>query len=349
MNVDKSPLLTVAIPTYNRSDSLEKIICQLSREKNQSFRILISDDNSSDNTTAMVKKYQKSMPNLFYVKNETNLGYSGNVCRIYELVKTRYLWFLSDDETVLPGAVDKIEEALVKYEPVVAVFNHIWIDPYGRKLVAGVSKDIIYDDINKLTDYQPLMRTVFLSTLVVEKRSPVDIIKQTDYKNNIFFQITLSLFLLSDKFKFCVVASPIVNRNTCYESGEFFKFYLTDNLKAISIIDHKFDNKKFISWSKSHIFTALQVYLSQKLGLFKYKGQPTKETVKTIIKYYGASSIFVFFFPILYYLIPTFLIKFLYAVQLFRIYGYKKGLEIYHKNLNRAIKNKRKTGFANYR
>lgn len=349
MDIEKAPLLTIAIPTYNRSDSLEQIICQLSKEKNQSFRILISDDNSSDNTTVMVKKYQKIMSNLFYAKNKTNLGFSGNIIRIYELVKTQYLWFLSDDETVLAGAIDKILQALIKYQPVVALFNHIWTDPYGRKLVYGVKKDSVYDDINKFTNYQLLMKTAFLSVLVVEKRLPLNILEKTDYKNNIFFQVTLSLFLLSNKFRFCEIASSIVNRNTCYKCGEFFKFFFIDNLEAVFLVNHKFDNKKFISLSKNQILPNLQLYLSQKLGLFKFYNAPTKETIKRIIKYYGFASILILFFPILYYLIPTFLLKFYYAIQLFRIYGYKQGIAVYNRNLNRALKNKNLTGFITYR
>jgi len=207
--MDKQPLLTIAIPTYNRSKTLEKIINQLRKEKEESFVILISDDASPDNgrTEAMVRKYQKIMSNLIYHKNKTNSGFSGNVCKLYELAQTRYVWFFCDDDTVLPGAVNSILQALVKYEPVVAVFNCTWINPWGEELSAGPKKDIIYDDINELTDYQSLMRITFLSAVVVEKRLPIEPLKRTAYKDNIFFQITLSLFLLSDKFKYCEIAS----------------------------------------------------------------------------------------------------------------------------------------------
>lgn len=342
-------LLTVAIPTYNRSETLEKIINQLGQEKDQSFLILISDDDSPDNTGTMVKEYQKKMPNLIYHKNEINLGFSGNVCKLYELATTRYLWFLCDDDTVLPEAIKNILAALIKYEPVAAIFNTTWVDSYGRKLMAGPQKDIIYDDLSQLTDYQPLARTTFLSIVVVEKRLPVDSLKKTNYKNNVFFQSTLALMLLSDKFKFCEIASLIVHRNVGYKYGDFFKFNLIDYLKAVFIIEHKFDNKKFIKLAKRDIFSKLQLYLSQKLGLFKYNSLPTKETARNVIKYYGFHSVFIGFFPVLYFITPKFLLKFFYLLRLIGFHGYQEGIEIYKRNINRALVDTRKTKFTAYR
>ena len=341
--------LTVAIPTYNRSKSLGKILHQLQREKNQSFQILISDNNSSDATEQVVKNFQKRMPNITYIKNSRNVGYSENFLKLYEMAKTRYIWFLADDETVLPKAINNILSALISYQPVVAVFNHISVNPYGRKWVSGSDRDMIHDNIHKLRDYQQILRTFFISIVVVEKRLPIDVIKKTDYKNNVFIQFTLALLLLSDKFLLCEIASPIVLRNSHSKYGEFFKFILLDPLNAAFLINHKFDNNRFVRGSKRSIFCALQLYLSQKLRYFKFHGHPTQETIKQIIRYYGLFSIFIAFFPIIYCVTPAFLLKFIYFIQLVRMNGYKKGTVIYNRNLNRVLKNKTSSGFINNR
>lgn len=344
-----TPLLTVAIPEYERPETLEKIILQLKDQDDGSFLVLISDDSHSHNSEEMIRKHQKTMPNLAYHRNEVNLGFSENVCKLYELATTRYIWFLCNDETVLPGAIKNIIQAMQKYEPVVGVFNCTWINPYGETLLARVAKDIIYDDIQELKDYQPLMRTTFLSILVVEKRIPIEAIKKTNYKDNVFVQVTLALLLLSDKFKFCEIASPIVHRNVGYKYGEFFKFYLLDNLKAVFIIKHKFENEKFLRWSRRHVFIGLKLYLSQKIGLFKYNGTPTKETIKNLIKFYRLYSVVLLFFPVIYFITPKFLIKRLYLLKLMRIHGREQALEIYRENIGRAFADTRKTGFTSYR
>jgi glycosyltransferase involved in cell wall biosynthesis len=340
MSKKSKPILTVAIPTCNRSQSLEKVLSQLHKEKNQDFQIIVSDNDSSDNTEAMIVEHQQSVHNLQYHKNNKNLGCSGNVLKLYELAKTRYIWFLSDDEEVLPGAIDRILEALKKYSPVVALFNHVQVDAYGRKVEEGVKGDIFYDKIGKLANYRPLMRTGFISIIVVEKRLPLNIIKKKYMADNLSFQITLSLLLLNDKFKFYEIASPIVFRNTGYKSGEFF-YLMTDLLKAAFVVGYKFDNKKFMSMEKTQIFKAFELYLSQKLGLFKFYGRPTLKSIKRIIQYYGLSSVFILFFPIIYILTPGFLLKFIYRMQLIKIHGEKKGLEIYEENINRVSKSNR--------
>lgn len=349
MKNNKTQILTVAIPTYKRPKQLEKIIRQLREEKNQNFTLLIADDSMDKTTEEMIKPYLKSMPNLTYHKNQQNLGYSGNVAQLYEMSTTKYIWFLCDDDTVLHGATDKIINAINKYHFVVAVFNCSWVDPFGVKRIAGVEDDIVYNNRAKLRSYNPLMRTTFLSILVVEKRLPVSDLKEKNYKDNIFFQVTLALLLLSDKFLFCEISSKILHRNVGYKYGEFFKFYLVDHIKAISIVKNSFDYKKFIQWSIAQIPTAFQLYLSQKIGLFKYRGSPTKDTIYKIIKYYGIYSILILFFKIFYVLIPSFFLKFSYLLLLIRIHGYKKAKLIYKYNVMRAYRDSRKTGFTAYR
>lgn len=348
MNIEL-PLLTVAIPTYNRSDSLRKTLLQLSKEKNKSFIILISDDGSSDNTITIVKKYQKRMPNLFYSRNKEHIGYAGNVLKLYELVKTSYLWYLSDDDTVLPGAIDKILQAIEKYQPTIAVFSHTYIDPFGRKIINGVKEDKIYSHLSNFENYQSILRTIFLSVTVVKKQCPINEIKKANYTNNIFIQVTLSLLLLSRRFRFCEIKSVIVYRNTGFQFGEIFKFCLTDVWDSVFMIKHKFDNMKFAKLSKTEIIPTFLLYLSQKLGLFKSNGKPTKETLGKIVKYYGFYSLFFLSLPVLYYIIPAACLKLVYSISLFRIHGYKKAMKIYKHNINRAFKDKRNMGFVTYR
>lgn len=348
MSTDKR-ILTIAIPTYNRPQTLKVILNELVRQKNDQVVVLISDDSSNSEIEHMVPTYKHSLPTLKYVKNKKNLGFSGNVCSLYELADTRYIWFLCDDDTVLPGAVEKILEFLVTNEPVVAVFNHEQLNPYGEMVLGSTHDTKIYNSITELKNYQPLQRTTFLSVLVVEKRCSVTEIKKQDFTDNIFFQVILSLVLLSDKFKFCEVDTVILRRNVGYKYGEFFKFYLIDHLKAVHLVKHSFDNKKFIEWSKKELKTALLLYLSQKAGLFIYEGRPTKKTLRTLTKYYGLSSLLIFMFIPIKWITPAILIKTLYFAILVSKHGYQSAKKIYCENINRAYTDIRDTGFTSYK
>lgn len=343
------PILTVAIPTYNRSHTLEKVLRQLRQEENQCFRIIVSDNHSSDDTVIMIRRYQKNMRDLDYSRNKENIGYAGNILKLYELVKTPYIWFLSDDETIIPGAMDKILRAIERYRPTVATFSHTYIDLFGRNMITGVKEDRVYSNLSKFNNYQSLLKTIFLSGLVIKKEGSIDVIRTADYSNNIFIQLTLSLLLLSRRFYFCEITSVIVHRNTSYKFGEFFKFCLTDVWDAIFMVEHKFDNKKFVKLCKTEIVPTFLLYLSQKLGLFKSNGKPTKETLRKIVKYYGFYSFFLLFLPIFYVIIPAVSLKLVYFISLFKMYGYREARAIYKQNINRAFADKRETGFTAYR
>jgi len=282
------PLLTVAIPTYNRPETLQKTLDTLKAENPELFFVLVSDDSSTDSVEELVRSYQKEMPNLIYSRNPENLGFSGNVSQLYELTTTRYVWFLCDDDTVYQGAIPKIIQSLEKHEPVVAIFNCTWKDSYGRHSVTGVPEDRIHTDPDDSKIYNVLMRLTFLSIIVVEKKLPIEPITQhPSYKDNVFVQLTLGLYLLSDKFKLCEFASIIIHRNVGFKYGEFLKFSLLDPLKAVHLISHKFDNRKFTRWMIKHLPINFQLFLSQKMGLFIFNGSPTRSTLNLLRHYYG--------------------------------------------------------------
>ena len=340
----KKPILTVAIPTYNRAKTLKRLLNQLKKESHSGFRILISDNASSDNTQEMVKLYQKKMKNVDYVRNEKNLRSWGNIYNLYKLSKTSYIWFLSDDEEILPRAINKIIESLHKYRPTVALFNHLKEDPYGRKVVDGVSQDTFFDDIKKLDNYGRITRAGFMSIIVMQKRLPLKKIKKKYIEGNYYIQMTLVILTLNDKFRFCEIAVPIVFRNTGYRSIEFFKIMITDFLRSILIVNHRFDNKKFIADVKKQTLKNLLVYLSQKLGLIRFYGKPDLPTIRMIIKYFGISSVIILSFPVIKFLMPAFMLKFAYKTKLQSIHGKKRGLIVYKRNINRESRFDRVSG-----
>jgi len=347
--MNKKFLLTVAIPTYSRSKILAQRLEELSKEKTKDFAILVADDASIDDTEQVVKEYQKKMKNLFYLKHKKNVGYSRNVSSLYEHAPSEYIWFLCDDDSVLPNSIEKITQAIRKYHPTLAIFNAIWINPFGQTSTAGVERDRMYNGIDQIKDYHVLMRTTFLSILVFKKICSLKELTEAQIENNVFFQLTLALYLLSENFRLVEVAAPITQRNVGYKYGEFLKFNIVDHLKAIHAVNHKFDNGKFITWSKKQIPNVFMLYLCQKLGIYIFTGKPTKETRDYTKKFYGLYSYLIFMFPFFSFVIPTYMLKFVYFVRLTTIFGYRRAWQVYNENTGRALRDDRKTTFLSYR
>ena len=350
MNSDKQKILTVAIPAYGRPETLETLVKQFQNEDSSKFNLLICDDASPNDLSSAIKKYESQMPNLTFIRNEKNLGFSGNVCKLFDIAKTDFIWFVCDDDAIIPGCINKVVSSLEKYDPTVAVFNHIWTNPYGIERQAAVTKDKIYESVDKIKNYNDLMRMTFLSTLILKRISSSDNIRKTDYQSNVFIQITLGLELLSKRCIYAQIAEPIIHRRVGFKYGEFFKFYTVDHLRAIFAQPHRFNNKKFIDWSIAEIPVAFQLYMSQKLGLFSYKKvPPTKRTIKEVFYYYGIFGLAIFAFIPIYFLTPKALVKFIYKQLLYRFHDKITAEKIYNQNIDRAFKDERKTGFTEYR
>jgi len=110
MLISLIPLLTIALPTYNRADLLDgalgRLLPQIDENKND-IEFVISDNASTDNTQEVVKKYIREYPGINFISNlqPHNTGYFGNFKKCKELSQGKYFWLLSDNEHVAYGVV----------------------------------------------------------------------------------------------------------------------------------------------------------------------------------------------------------------------------------------------------
>lgn len=97
---DNFPILTIAIPTYNRCDSLKYLIDKILPHLNNKLQLLIIDNNSSDNTEEYSLIWKEKNRNIGYIKNNSNLGGVVNMLRCIEFSTGKYVWLLGDDDDI---------------------------------------------------------------------------------------------------------------------------------------------------------------------------------------------------------------------------------------------------------
>lgn len=133
-------VLTIAIPTFNRSQRLAKNLEQLHEQINyyklqNKVAVLISDNHSTDDTyeicTAFVAKYYNSGIDFQYFRNKSNLGFSHNVIESYFKAKSDYTLFFSDDDNLSSEFLEKLIRDVENYEFSVGVYNFSQ-PPYGE-------------------------------------------------------------------------------------------------------------------------------------------------------------------------------------------------------------------------
>lgn len=94
------PIISICIPTFNRAVFLEKTLKSLVNQKifieTNHVEIVISDNNSSDNTEIIVMKYKKMFPKkIFYNKNFTNI-FDKNIEKVLSLGSGKFLKLNND-------------------------------------------------------------------------------------------------------------------------------------------------------------------------------------------------------------------------------------------------------------
>jgi glycosyltransferase involved in cell wall biosynthesis len=96
---DVHPMVTIAIPTYNRADSYLKYA--LEGAANQTYgnlEIIVADNCSTDNTEEVVRAF--AAPRLRYFKHVENMQANDNFNFCVEQAKGEYFLLLHDDDVI---------------------------------------------------------------------------------------------------------------------------------------------------------------------------------------------------------------------------------------------------------
>lgn len=346
------PVLTVGIPTYNRPEYLRNTLSIFAQCDPSQFKILICDDSTTDAVQDLVEDFFTCLPNLRYIRNEANLGFSANVANLYKAVDTSYVWFLCDDDSIYLDSVNKVIGSISRLKPTVGIFNCSWQDSYGVDRIAGVKNTIEHINFETFSNYDVLMRTSFLSILVFRKIDGVieRITENIEFKENVFVQITLALQLLSKKFHIAEINELILHRNVGFKYGEFYKFAFLDPLKSVYQLQSIFSFEKFKKWAIQSIPYCLLLFSSQKIGLFRYEGRITWESENRLREYYGAYSSAIKAAIFLIGKTPDCLFRYSYfLVLLFKYRHFSIAHQQYKKLVDRANHDNRDTGFTSYK
>lgn len=112
---------SIIIPNYNYGNYID--ICldsifelnnpnpsTILQDSNFSYEIIVIDDNSSDNSIALLKSYQRKHPELSYQKNTINKGPA--YCRNLGIKKAtgNYILFLDADDCLTEGSLEKLAD-----------------------------------------------------------------------------------------------------------------------------------------------------------------------------------------------------------------------------------------------
>jgi glycosyltransferase involved in cell wall biosynthesis len=231
--------LTIAIPTYNRARRLDKTLIDLlefitKSNSRQQISVLVSNNGSLDNTDAIIAEnsrlFESSRIPFLSIKFSQNQGFDANVLACYKESNTDYVWFLSDDDNINPGAIDTIVSDIENYAPTVIFYNfdqkpYDVNNPYNK--TAKVFEAITRDNLSSLSK---IICWPKLSALVV-KRIPVGLLVLDDKSGFAHVGLAMQCGIMEGK----VLHSPVFTTypDSDYQDNIDFPPYIGNNLNIV--------------------------------------------------------------------------------------------------------------------
>lgn len=103
--MSRSPAVSVCIPTYRGARFIGQAIESVLNQTFRDFELLVIDDNSPDETTSIVARYDDRRIRL--LENPQNLGPQGNWNRCLDEATGRYFKLLPQDDLLAPQCLER--------------------------------------------------------------------------------------------------------------------------------------------------------------------------------------------------------------------------------------------------
>ena len=97
-------MISIIIPTFNRSNSILVAINSILNRCKKNIEIVIVDDASDDDTEQKIKSLNNQ--SITYIKNKSNIGTALSKLRGIEVASGNYIGFLDDDDIWTSNAID---------------------------------------------------------------------------------------------------------------------------------------------------------------------------------------------------------------------------------------------------
>jgi glycosyltransferase involved in cell wall biosynthesis len=230
--------LTIAISTFNRCNYLEECLNSILPQVTKDVNIVVSDNDSTDETPQIMQKYCV-YPFVRYYRKETNTGMDGNFLNCLNISDGEYIHLMSDDDIMLSGTVNAIIECITNDKPDLihlnscgfnGIFNGIESCSNARFVMKNnfVTKDKnVY--LSKVGIY-----LTYLSSLVLKNELVKQIVNPEQFLGTFFLQSHVALLTSKgDKTLAILKHNSIAARSNNTGGYNLFKIWIEEYKKLL--------------------------------------------------------------------------------------------------------------------
>tara|TARA_B110000902_G_scaffold87888_1_gene104460 strand:+ start:8879 stop:9934 length:1056 start_codon:yes stop_codon:yes gene_type:complete len=260
--INTTPLVSICIPTYNGAKYIEETIECAINQTYQNIEIIISDDQSTDNTLKICNSFALKDDRIKVFQNKHNIGLVGNWCEVINKTSKESEWikFLFQDDLMNAATVEKMVDCAISSNVDFVLTNRQY---FFEKDISNKTKD----------DYGNVKKTGKIFT-ESRKYSPAEVSKLiTPYIfHNCLGEPPCTLF---KKDKFTTTDFPldmpqmvdyVFNLNKILE-GDFY--FLNELLVKFRVHNNSQTNKNTSSLKKStkNILRLVEIHFYEKLKI----------------------------------------------------------------------------------
>ena len=292
MEINKKPLVSIIINCFNGEKFLDEALKSLLQQTYENCEIIFWDNQSTDSSAKIFKKYQDRRFKYFFADEHTTLSKARNLA--IEKSKGDLISFLDADDL---WEKNKLELQIKFFEDhkVGAVFSNHWVikKEYKKKLLTKTKLPRGYIYNNLIDNY-----VVGMLTIIIKKNFYLKLAKKFDERFSIIEDYDLILRLS----KICVfecIEKPLAsyrlhehNHSKIHMQKEIkeMKIWLSENklgLKDSEIkkIKKQIDYRELINYKiEGKYKKCLSILLNSRMSLLKIKGLIIFLTPKIILK-----------------------------------------------------------------
>ena len=237
--LSSAPVLSLCVPTYKRplllSQSLRAILSQITPAMAGQVEVVVLDNASPDETPQVVAEAQADFPAAAVrsVRRPVNIGADANFCTASAEASGEFVYLLSDDDVLLPGAVEMLLKLIKDHPGIDAVALNVRVftdDPLcdlGKPPAFLISADRLLPDRDEALSLLR-MHITFLSCIAF-RRANVAGRDYTSRYESVLAQAFMFLDALAPGNGVYAVKQPFLARRDDNNGGyDFFRVFITN-------------------------------------------------------------------------------------------------------------------------
>ncbi|NHI92304.1 MAG: glycosyltransferase [Candidatus Lokiarchaeota archaeon] len=265
INLNVENILTIGLPVYNGEDYLASALDSLLNQTFKNFKLIISDNASTDNTENICRNYSRKDSRIYYIRNKFNIGPANNFQKVLDMSDTQYFMWAAHDDLREPTFIEDLIGVLEKnHNIILASSNFDFIDNKGHQIIPNnlhffcfnMHNDIFKVLKNSIHNNKAMMIYGIYRTSVLKQMGGIPYKSQDGSGDDTLFLLKLSFF---GEFRF--YPKVLIHKRTrSYTKQKSFKNKIISTFKSTQYVLYK-----------KTIYRILQrrIILNEKIGILK--------------------------------------------------------------------------------